>query len=79
MHKLEQIRRDKGMGAMEFANWLGISYNTYKTILEGENTALGRKQIMQIWVENFIQINKKTGLYLEDILPNNPIIKLIKH
>lgn len=78
MHKLEKIREQRGEGQLEFAKWLGISYNTYKKILAGYNTALTKKHIQQISVINFVNIHKRTGLYLEDLLPNHPILKLIK-
>ena len=47
-------------------------------ILTGYTIAKNRKDIDLLNVAVFIKIRKKTGLYLNDILPNHPIVKLIK-
>ena len=70
-HPLELIKEARGDGLVEFCNWLGISHNTYKKII---NHNIGNT----IYVEPLIKINKKTGLDVSRLLPNNPINKLIK-
>ena len=78
MHKLEILREEKDMSKPQFCNWLGISYNSYKKILDGYNIAKTKKDIQQMGVNVFIKINEKTGLGLDDLIPNHPLCKLIK-
>lgn len=70
-HPLELYREAKNMKMANFASWLGISLNTYKKIINGN---VGNS----IYVDVFVKINEKTNLDLCDLVPNNPLCKLIK-
>ena len=78
MHKLEKIRAEKQMGVVAFCEWLAISHNTYNKILSGYGIAHDRKAINQMGVDVFIKIHKKTGLYLDELVPQHPLLKIIR-
>ena len=78
MNALEDKRKKMGMSIEDFATWLGITFNTYQKVISGYVIAKNRKDIDLLNVAVFLKIQKKTGLYLNDILPNHPIVKLIK-
>lgn len=56
MNKLEEKRVQLSMSTFAFCEWLEISPATYKKILTGN--------IINMYVNTFIKIEKKTGLIL---------------
>lgn len=78
MHILEQERTKRNMTIAEFCEWLDMSVNTYKKILDGYTIALNKKQINYLNVNIFINIHQKLGLDLCQVIPNHPLCQMVK-
>lgn len=70
MNKLEQEQKRMNMSPADFAKWLDISPTTYRKILTGN--------VVNMYINTFIKIKKKTNLGLAEIINTKKVFKAIQ-